>query len=70
MALLMPNCLPFPVAFIVPSRPDVRADDVPAAVNDQVVPYKRLREVIVVDRIPVSAAGKILKRELRERLDP
>ena len=39
-----------------------------AAVNEQVVPYKRLRELHLVDAIPVSAAGKVLKRELRERL--
>ncbi|ALG13622.1 class I adenylate-forming enzyme family protein [Kibdelosporangium phytohabitans] len=57
-----------PVAFVVPSRPDVRAGDVMAAINEQVVPYKRLREVIVTDQLPVSAAGKILKRELRDRL--
>jgi long-chain acyl-CoA synthetase len=38
------------------------------AVNAQVLPYKRLREVHLVDEIPVSAAGKVLKRELRERL--
>jgi long-chain acyl-CoA synthetase len=33
-----------------------------------VLPYKRLRELHLVDEIPVSAAGKVLKRELRERL--
>jgi long-chain acyl-CoA synthetase len=38
------------------------------AVNEQVLPYKRLREIRLVDEIPVSAAGKVLKRELRERL--
>ena len=57
-----------PVAFVVPTKPGVAADAVMAAINDQVVPYKRLREVIITDQIPVSAAGKILKRELRERL--
>jgi long-chain acyl-CoA synthetase len=57
-----------PVAFVVPSGPSVTADDLMAAVNEQVVAYKRLREVRLVDQIPVSAAGKILKRELRARL--
>jgi long-chain acyl-CoA synthetase len=57
-----------PVAFVVPAKPDVSAEQVMADVNEQVVPYKRLREVIITDQIPVSAAGKILKRELRERL--
>jgi long-chain acyl-CoA synthetase len=58
-----------PVAFVV--APGRSADDVAAlmaAVNDQVLPYKRLREVHLVDEIPVSAAGKVLKRELRDRL--
>jgi len=36
-------------------------------VNGQVAPYKKLREVTFVDEIPVSAAGKVLKRLLRER---
>jgi long-chain acyl-CoA synthetase len=35
-----------------------------AAVNDKVTPYKRLRAVTFIDAIPVSAAGKVLKREL------
>jgi long-chain acyl-CoA synthetase len=33
-----------------------------------VTPYKRLREIHVVGQIPVSAAGKVLKRELRQQL--
>jgi long-chain acyl-CoA synthetase len=37
------------------------------AVNERVVPYKRLRGVEFVDAIPVSAAGKVLKRELAAR---
>ena len=38
-----------------------------AAVNDKVTPYKRLRDVVFIDAIPVSAAGKVLKRELAAR---
>nr|WP_042195606.1 AMP-binding protein [Kibdelosporangium sp. MJ126-NF4]CEL22112.1 Long-chain-fatty-acid--CoA ligase [Kibdelosporangium sp. MJ126-NF4]CTQ92893.1 Long-chain-fatty-acid--CoA ligase (EC 6.2.1.3) [Kibdelosporangium sp. MJ126-NF4] len=57
-----------PVAFVVPSKPDVVAAALMADINEQVVPYKRLREVIITDQIPISAAGKILKRELRDRL--
>lgn len=38
------------------------------AVNALVTPYKRLRELHLVDAIPVSTAGQILERELRERL--
>jgi long-chain acyl-CoA synthetase len=57
-----------PVAFVVPAKPDVTAEQVMADINAEVAPYKRLREVILTDQIPISAAGKILKRELRERL--
>ncbi len=57
-----------PVAFVVPASPAVTAESLMAAVNEQVVAYKRLRDVVFVDQIPVSAAGKVLKRELRGRL--
>jgi len=57
-----------PVAFVVRSRDGVTEAEILSAVNDNVLPYKRIRELRFVDRIPVSAAGKILKRELRERL--
>jgi long-chain acyl-CoA synthetase len=57
-----------PVAFVVPATPEVTAASLMSAVNEQVVAYKRLRDVVFVDQIPVSAAGKVLKRELRGRL--
>jgi long-chain acyl-CoA synthetase len=36
--------------------------------NERLLPYQRLREVHLVGAIPVSAAGKVLKRDLREQL--
>jgi long-chain acyl-CoA synthetase len=36
--------------------------------NSQVAAYKKLRDLIFIDAMPVSPAGKILKRELREKL--
>ncbi|OQO90208.1 acyl-CoA synthetase [Saccharomonospora piscinae] len=60
-----------PVAFVVSSHDShdgLTAETVLAAVNAQVTPYKRLREVRFVDAIPVSAAGKVLKRQLRDQL--
>ncbi|MCU1680338.1 MAG: Long-chain acyl-CoA synthetase [Amycolatopsis sp.] len=58
-----------PVAFVVTAPGHtVDAEKLVAAVNAKVLPYKRLRELRFVERIPVSAAGKILKRELRDRL--
>jgi len=57
-----------PIAYVVRTADDagaaLTADSVMAAVNDRVTPYKRLRDVVFIDAIPVSAAGKVLKREL------
>jgi long-chain acyl-CoA synthetase len=53
-----------PVAFVV-LKDETDPDEVMAFVNERVVPYKKLREIRRVDEIPVSAAGKILRRELR-----
>ncbi|MBC3189669.1 AMP-binding protein [Pseudonocardia sp. C8] len=56
-----------PVAFLT----GVTEDAARAAVdglNAQLLPYQRVREVHVIEEIPVSAAGKVLKRDLRERL--
>jgi len=58
-----------PVAFVVAvPGSGLTAEQVQEHVNAQVVPYKKLREVHLVDAIPVSAAGKVLRRELRAGL--
>ncbi|MBN6039396.1 class I adenylate-forming enzyme family protein [Amycolatopsis sp. 195334CR] len=57
-----------PVAFVVPAKASVSDADVLDAVNAQVPGYKRVRELRFVPELPVSAAGKILKRALREQL--
>jgi long-chain acyl-CoA synthetase len=60
-----------PVAYVVRRADDdgaaLTAESVMAAVNEHVTPYKRLRDVVFIDAIPVSAAGKVLKRELAAR---
>ncbi len=58
-----------PVVF-VQLKPDVSAsaEEIMEYVNDKVAPYKHIREVHFIDEMPVSGAGKILKRVLRERL--
>ncbi len=38
------------------------------AINGAVRPYERLRRIFVVDALPMSAAGKVLKRDLRDAL--
>jgi long-chain acyl-CoA synthetase len=55
-----------PVAFVV--APGVDPEQLREKVNADLLPYQRLREVRLVDSIPVSAAGKVLKRELRNQL--
>jgi long-chain acyl-CoA synthetase len=60
-----------PVAYVVRKGDGDGAaltrESVMAAVNEHVTPYKRLRDVVFIDAIPVSAAGKVLKRELAQR---
>ncbi|MHC1561933.1 class I adenylate-forming enzyme family protein [Actinomycetospora sp. C-140] len=61
-----------PVAVVVlaagqEASPDLGAA-LAAALDEHVAPYKRLRAVHVTDALPVSAAGKVLKRELRDQL--
>jgi len=59
-----------PIAFVVP-RPGVAVDpdEVMAYVAERVLPYKKIRAVHVVDALPTTAAGKILKAELRARIE-
>jgi long-chain acyl-CoA synthetase len=54
-------------AFIVP-RPGqtIVADDVKSFLKTKLSPFKVPKEYIVLEDIPKSPAGKILKRELRK----
>lgn len=56
-----------PVAFVV-ARDGHRIDDdaVREFVAEQVLPYKKIRDVFSVDALPTSAAGKIQKVALRK----
>jgi acyl-CoA synthetase (AMP-forming)/AMP-acid ligase II len=58
-----------PKAFVVrhESHPGLAAEDVLAFVAERVAPYKKVRLVEFLDRIPKSAAGKILRKELHAR---
>jgi acyl-CoA synthetase (AMP-forming)/AMP-acid ligase II len=55
-----------PKAFVVPRAP-ITPDEVTRFVADHVAPYKKLRSVEMIDQIPKSASGKILRRVLIER---
>jgi len=57
-----------PKAF-VQLRPNaaVTADQLIAFVKSRIADYKRVREVEFIEKIPRTASGKILRRELAER---
>ncbi len=59
----------FPVAF-VELKPGAKAtrEAILDHTNSRIAHYKKIREVIFVDAIPVSVAGKVLKKELRKLL--
>jgi acyl-CoA synthetase (AMP-forming)/AMP-acid ligase II len=56
-----------PMACVVARQDGLDADALMAWVAERVAPYKRVRAVELVDEIPKSASGKILRRVLRER---
>jgi long-chain acyl-CoA synthetase len=58
-----------PVAFVqLRKGADASKEALLNHTNSQVAAYKKLRDLIFLDAIPVSPAGKVLKRELRDRL--
>ncbi len=56
-----------PMACVVPAVDDLDPDALMAWVAERVAPYKRIRAVEIVDEIPKSASGKILRRLLRDK---
>lgn len=58
-----------PKAFVVKqsSGGDLTEDEVMAFVAERVAPHKKVRVVEFIDQIPKSAAGKILRKDLRAR---
>ncbi|AZK97756.1 MULTISPECIES: class I adenylate-forming enzyme family protein [Streptomyces] len=67
-----------PVAFVVlepaardrAAHSDAFIDELLAHVAERVAPYQRVREARLVDALPLTPTGKVLKTELRRRLDP
>jgi acyl-CoA synthetase (AMP-forming)/AMP-acid ligase II len=53
-----------PVAFVVAGGP-AGPDELLAFVAERLAEYKRPRQVVLVDRLPRTPAGKLLRRELR-----
>jgi acyl-CoA synthetase (AMP-forming)/AMP-acid ligase II len=56
-----------PKACVVCAGETLDGDELMAWVAERVAPYKRIRAVEVVDEIPKSASGKIMRRLLRDR---
>ncbi|KAK3123097.1 hypothetical protein QOZ80_8AG0623810 [Eleusine coracana subsp. coracana] len=58
-----------PVAFVAKAEGcELSEDDVKQFVAKEVITYKKIREVIFVDKIPKAPSGKILRKELRKQL--
>jgi HIP---CoA ligase len=55
------------MAFVVPATPDLDPDEVIAWSRDQMANYKVPRRVEVVDALPMTETGKVLKDDLRAR---
>ena len=57
------------VAVVVPRDPEVfDAEELLAFVRDKLARYKHPKRVVVMSELPRNAAGKVLKRELRDTL--
>ncbi|MEX2245555.1 MAG: AMP-binding protein [Dehalococcoidia bacterium] len=55
-----------PKAFVVAREPGLDLDAVAAFVAERVAPYKKIREIELIDAIPKNPSGKILRRQLIE----
>ena len=57
-----------PKAFVVRTPgSSISADDVMAFVAEKVAPHKKVRQVEFIEAVPKSAAGKILRKDLKAR---
>jgi acyl-CoA synthetase (AMP-forming)/AMP-acid ligase II len=56
------------VVAVVCRRSDVEAEELIAFCRARIASYKKPRHVVFVDALPKNASGKVLKRELRDRL--
>jgi long-chain acyl-CoA synthetase len=58
-----------PVAFVeLMQGAQATQDEIMEHTNSQIAHYKKIRDVVFVEQIPVSGAGKVLKKELRKQI--
>ncbi|MEJ5186701.1 MAG: AMP-binding protein, partial [Candidatus Geothermincolales bacterium] len=58
-----------PVAFVQPKPTEtLDPEEIMEYANQRLAAYKRIRKVVIVEQLPASAAGKVLRRELREQV--
>lgn len=63
------NAGEIPVAFVsLNEGTSVAAEDLMRFVNEKVAAYKKIREVRFIEKIPVNANGKVMRRELEAML--
>lgn len=56
-----------PIAFVVQSSSNpATVSEIKTFLSQKVAPYKQISDIVFVDAIPKSAAGKILRREIKE----
>jgi 4-coumarate--CoA ligase len=59
-----------PVAYVVRTKgSEITEDEIKQYVSSQVVFYKRINKVIFIDAIPKAPSGKILRKDLRAKLN-
>ena len=59
----------YPVAFVeLKQGAQATREEIMEHTNTQIGHYKKIRDVVFMETIPVSGAGKVLKRDLREHL--
>lgn len=56
------------VVAVVCRRSDVSGEELIGFCRERIASYKKPRHVIFIDALPKNASGKVLKRELRERI--